>query len=451
MNTLINNIIKSLALPNTLLGDTLVKKLFEHNYKLPENVKKKYEKFFNPNNNIENDNNKSLNTKCKYLTREELLDYIQSYQQENSNNKSGFYHEFYNFIKTNIDWTDDSIVDLVISEVRKSKYSVSNLFKIISNQNISFNIIHKYCKELDWYEISSNRNLKWTKDFLNEYYDKVYWDVLSSKSNLSNDILYHFQDKINWKSLSCNNNQIFTNDIIEIFYKSFNMHCIIKNQNLSLSGELFRKVVDYYNSNYCGFWEETSEKFSSWSDNIFINNLDKWFYVILFSNEHFITKIVFPNLDNNFVLRLLNQHDYENYNKSILDFKDVMALADNEFCFFGSYVLKYGKYKDKSINYIIENDLNYLLDLLINSKRFSIDFWLFSHIGEKYVYKPFSTYIYKYEQASRTKASLDPRWDYYYYQEAEYQNEQRINNSFNNSCDEQFYKDFDGQFHEDML
>ena len=76
-------------------------------------------------------------------------------------------------------------------------------------------------------------------------------------------------------------------------------------------------------------------------------------------------------------------------------------------------ILKAGKYRNKSIGEIIEIDIEYLLQLIIEDEFFCLSIDLFKEIGYNKIYKlhtPIST-VELYEKAKRFKQRLELNFD----------------------------------------
>jgi hypothetical protein len=86
---------------------------------------------------------------------------------------------------------------------------------VIANRGFTFEIMKKYLNLVS-YSYISTREL--TPNFIREYADKLYWDILSSNDCLTEPLMREFSDKLDWTSVLQNKN-ITESFIMEHFDK----------------------------------------------------------------------------------------------------------------------------------------------------------------------------------------------------------------------------------------
>lgn len=509
--TLVETIIKNIVLPNSQLASSLLYNLAECETPLRDKLRKElnitgtrircYDDYYQENRNkkkrekeiqrVFNDN-KDIDKKMlnSFFLNNYHFTELQNITYNSTKNELNYYIE--NF-KDKVNWFDNTIVDNIYSFLfsfsETTLESDNNYLKIkkkcffdfLSEKNISFTTIEKYKNELNWELISNNKFINWSNDnivkyknyihwniFSEEYFldkyilndcsEKINWEVFSKYGNLNLDIIDNFSDKISIYTLATNENTILSDEIIEKYFfpnlpdNSINdslQFRLIKNKNFKPSLSIFTKFINLLDKNYFNY---ISEHMKSWSVEIFIEYYKEWNYIKLLDNIHFVKSIVIPNISQAFFLNLLEQLKPDEF-KMASKYNSPKEIESNEYGFYEDFVLKYGKYSGKSIKEVIEIDLIYLLELIHKSKKFCIDRDLFDNIGANIVYKPSvdPLLIISYEKALKSKARLTFDYEGYYDLEADYYSNQKSESDYLKSYKNDFYKDFDGQFHEDML
>ena len=109
-------------------------------------------------------------------------------------------------------------------------------------------MLDKYSKKLDWYEISRNSEILWTFEGLRKFAHKIDWDTFSSncpESLISESFLEKFADRIDWNSIS--DRDCFYNnwDLLEKFADRADWNEIISNWNIEKPVEFLNKFENY--------------------------------------------------------------------------------------------------------------------------------------------------------------------------------------------------------------
>lgn len=135
---------------------------------------------------------------------------------------------------------------------------MSKLIKITENHIIYFEIYSKlnrsdimnlYCScnyfkdslcyyinikftEKDWMLISSEEDLSNCNEFLFDFCDRIYWDIISKRhQELSDDFIVKFQNYLDWELISIF--QVLTEELMRIFKEKINWIFIGMYQQLS--------------------------------------------------------------------------------------------------------------------------------------------------------------------------------------------------------------------------
>jgi hypothetical protein len=81
-------------------------------------------------------------------------------------------------------------------------------------------LIDRYQNKIDWERLSGNRNVYWNASMLEKYKNKIDWNELSRRGNnrlFSAENLRKFSLKWNWKELSSNDDVDWTMEKVEEF------------------------------------------------------------------------------------------------------------------------------------------------------------------------------------------------------------------------------------------
>jgi len=331
-----------------------------------------------------------------------------------------------------------------------------------------YKILKQYKDFLDWDTISSDPANEWNLQCVLEFSDKInWWNFCSGNSFFRNhsdiEAILPF---IKWESLSSNRNCGIDLKLIEKYSEYWNYFKLLMNTSIPfdfdflsnhldflVSSEIFSNpniipninfieaAIRLYNNRptyvergttFCymdngkffksGLWNWLSLNFAGWNDEIFITYIEHWNLPNLLQNDHFFRKIILPKLNENNISDILSEHwenslisGFSGYTNllEIYSERDLLRFIDKTGNFNSDDVLEAGRYKNKSIGEIIEIDLEYILQLIIEDEFFCLSLELFKEIGNTEIYKlhtPIST-IKLYEKAKRLKQRLDLNYD----------------------------------------
>ncbi len=120
--------------------------------------------------------------------------------------------------------------------------------RLSANFGWTESLLEKYSDNVDWTEISGNRNIVWTIPMLQKFSDKIDWKVLSERFGeewFTKAHLEAFKDKWDWNELSENFWIELTEEMIEKFADRWNWNRIIR-----------RFVESFYDSRGIDFYEK---------------------------------------------------------------------------------------------------------------------------------------------------------------------------------------------------
>lgn len=157
-------------------------------------------------------------------------------------------------------------------------------FNLSSNESLPWSTIffEKYINKWDWNELSSNRNLPWSTEFIEKYEDEWNWSNLSSNENLpwSIDFFVRYDDNWNWSNLSLNLKLPWSIELIEKYEENWDWHYLSCNENLPWSITL----IDLYKEKW--YWSILdAHKTLPWSENLIESYEDKWDWDLFGGNE----------------------------------------------------------------------------------------------------------------------------------------------------------------------
>ena len=100
--------------------------------------------------------------------------------------------------------------------------------------------------EVDWDEISENRNIRWTIPMIQKFQKKINWDKFSDYADenmLTEGIIEAFKDKWNWHNLSNNGNVPMTDELLEKYADRWDWEQIIDSYGQSVYD---RRAIEFY-------------------------------------------------------------------------------------------------------------------------------------------------------------------------------------------------------------
>ena len=80
----------------------------------------------------------------------------------------------------------------------------AEVWKKVSDESLSMEMIEKFQDKLDWETLSQNRNILWTTAGIAKFAGKINWSDFSQYCNaniLTEENLHKFKEKWNWKTL----------------------------------------------------------------------------------------------------------------------------------------------------------------------------------------------------------------------------------------------------------
>ena len=109
--------------------------------------------------------------------------------------------------------TNNTIEALLKKQVKKEAMK-----RISSEFALTNDMIHQYWHDLDWHEISDNREINWTTEMLDRWKNEIDWKQLSKTSNeilLSPEIIERYKDFWDWQELSDNSDLKLSYELID--------------------------------------------------------------------------------------------------------------------------------------------------------------------------------------------------------------------------------------------
>ncbi|MCG3166483.1 MAG: hypothetical protein POELPBGB_02262 [Bacteroidia bacterium] len=427
----IQNILKKLIYPNTVLIDDFVYSLCRSEYSISKRLKRKYRFLFYEDVEISSDKD--------IVEKTELIDNVSDLREQ-------IYNQI--ILSNNINEKEKikivfnkSIIDFLLQHIINSAAEKTNFFSFISNENITPDSIELYKENLNWNELSRNRHILIEEAFILRY-----------------------ETYINFKILSSNENVLFTQEIIEKYIDRWDIGALLVNKSVVSSYELIKEALELpdlqigrtFISNP-DFWEVFSSLNACWNHEIFFEYLNNWSYRDLLKNPHFFKSIVTPLLDEYFIEELICNHKPNLKEKYISksDREELWKVAFKINYINVDYVFAFGKYKGAILKDVILEDLDYVLWCITNLNHFCLDYNLFHRIGIDMIYKPFisPSLIIAYERAKSSKASLILEIDVNDCIEKSEKEAclDEVRKSDNDDANRAFYAEFDEDFHEDML
>lgn len=122
--------------------------------------------------------------------------------------------------------TNNVIETLLNKQIRKEAMK-----KISSDFALTNDMIHQYWHELDWKEVSDNREINWTTEMLDRWKNEIDWTMLSQTSNeilLSPEMLEKYKDLWDWHELSDNSDLTLSYELIDKFIDRWDWKRLIR-------------------------------------------------------------------------------------------------------------------------------------------------------------------------------------------------------------------------------
>ena len=122
--------------------------------------------------------------------------------------------------------TNNTIEALLKKQVKKEAMK-----KISADFALTNDMIHQYWHELDWHEISNNREINWTTEMLDRWKNEIDWSMLSQTSNellLSPEIIERYKVLWDWHELSDNCNLTLSYEMIDKYIERWDWAKLIR-------------------------------------------------------------------------------------------------------------------------------------------------------------------------------------------------------------------------------
>ena len=98
---------------------------------------------------------------------------------------------------TRYDWFEFSKIHLLTEEFIR-EFQEQLFWNLISRYSVfSEDFIREFQDRVDWASVSLNQKL--SSNFIREFKDRLYWKEISIAQELTNDTLIEFKDKIHWE------------------------------------------------------------------------------------------------------------------------------------------------------------------------------------------------------------------------------------------------------------
>jgi hypothetical protein len=142
--------------------------------------------------------------------------------------------------------------------------------------------IEEYIEKWDWKFLSKNKALPWTEEFIEEYKGKWDWEFLSRNEALpwTVEFFVKYLEQWDWKSLSQNESLPWNRELIEIYKEKWNWDRLSENEALPWTIELIKKYEFKWD------WDCLTQNNSlPWGLELFYKYIEKWNWSILCWNE----------------------------------------------------------------------------------------------------------------------------------------------------------------------
>jgi hypothetical protein len=139
-----------------------------------------------------------------------------------------------------------------------------------------------FSDNLDWSNISSNRQLPFNEELLSTFINKWNWYDLSKNPAIpwDEETISKFEEQIIWPNFSCNTGTFWSEKILEK-YAIKPMLNLSSNRSIPWSEELIEKYEKSLSWGYL-----SRNELLPWSINFIEKYKDKWFWLDLSSNKH---------------------------------------------------------------------------------------------------------------------------------------------------------------------
>jgi hypothetical protein len=177
---------------------------------------------------------------------------------------------------------------------------------LTNNESIiwSERLIEKYKSikfdKSSWSNLSWNRKIHFTEDFLYKYRDDLDWNILSGNQGIpwADNLIDKYKDKLNWDRLSENTAVAWSESLIDKYFDFWNWHLLAGNPSIEWNNPTFLKKYEA-NINYNDFarnisfnwtieiikefaeeswdWDELSEFLQIWDEktiDLFFSHID---------------------------------------------------------------------------------------------------------------------------------------------------------------------------------
>lgn len=104
--------------------------------------------------------------------------------------------------------------------------------EISSNFALTEDMMREYRNELDWSEVSQNRNIMWSASMIEFLKRRIDWSVFSSHVNekaLTPNIIERFKDNWDWKELSGNECLHLSYELVDKYVDKWDWPSLINN------------------------------------------------------------------------------------------------------------------------------------------------------------------------------------------------------------------------------
>lgn len=124
----------------------------------------------------------------------------------------------------------------------------AEVWKKVSDESLSMEMIEKFQDKLDWETLSQNRNILWTTAGIAKFAGKINWSDFSQYCNaniLTEENLHKFKEKWNWKTLS-SRDEIYNNrTLLDKFVDMMDWADIIDNWDIERAEEFIERYQQY--------------------------------------------------------------------------------------------------------------------------------------------------------------------------------------------------------------
>lgn len=124
----------------------------------------------------------------------------------------------------------------------------AEVWKKVSDESLSMEMIEKFQDKLDWETLSQNRNTLWTTAGIAKFAGKINWSDFSQYCNaniLTEENLHKFKEKWNWKTLS-SRDEIYNNwTLLDKFVDMMDWADIIDNWDIERPEEFIERYQQY--------------------------------------------------------------------------------------------------------------------------------------------------------------------------------------------------------------